>query len=285
MASRVRASTPKVSVLILTLNEEDNIGPCLDSVAWSDDVVVLDSGSRDKTISLAKKRGVRVAYRAFDSFAGQQNWAVEHVRFKNPWVFYLDADERITPELRNELVKVAGDPSVTETAFFCGRKNYLWGRWLKHSFPTGYILRFFRPEKVRFKQVGHGPAPVIKGPHGYLKNHFDHYNFSKGLAEWFDKHNHYSTQEAREGAMNGVSGFTLRPLLALDAMLKTLNLKPISNRLPFKPLLKFFWIYIVKGGFLDGREGFIYCMLQSIYEYMIVLKIREIELRAKGLKP
>ncbi len=133
--------------------------------------------------------------------------------------------------------------------------------------------------------MGHGPANIVKGGQGYLKSSLEHYNFSKGLEEWFDKHNRYSTQEAREGVKSGASGFTLRPLLALDGILKRLHLKPVSNRLPFKPLVKFFWIYIVKRGFLDGREGFTYCALQSFYEYMILLKVREIELRAKGRNP
>jgi glycosyltransferase involved in cell wall biosynthesis len=285
MASRRGTASPNVSILILTLNEEDNIGPCLDSVAWSNDIVVLDSGSRDKTVPMAKKRGARVVYRAFDDFAGQQNYAVKKIRFKNPWLFYLDADERVTPELRDDLLRVAGDPSLKDVSYFCGRKNYLWGRWLKYSFRTDNILRFFRPEKIRFKQVGHGPANIVNGGQGHLKTRLEHYNFSKGMEEWIDKHNRYSSQEAREGFENGASGFTLRPLLALDTLLKRLKLKPVSNRLPFKPLVKFFWIYIVKRGFLDGREGFTYCALQSFYEYLILLKVREIELRAKGLKP
>ncbi len=284
MVRRARLKKTNVSILILTLNEEENIQQCLDSVSWSNDIVVLDSGSLDKTVLLAKKKGARVITRSFDNWASHQNWAMKKIKFKNPWVFYLDADERMMSELKEEILSIAADPARPEKTFFCGRRNYFFGKWIRHSFPPGHILRFFQPPFVRFERLVN-PVAVIQGPHGYLKNYFDHYNFSKGLEEWFAKHNQYSTAEALEGAKGGVAGFTLRPLLALDAVLKRLKIKTISNRLPFKPLIKFFWVYIVKRGFLDGREGFIYCVLQSIYEYMIVLKSREIELRNKGLKP
>ena len=145
-------------------------------------------------------------------------------------------------------------------------------------------MRFFKPPFVRFERLVN-PTPVLKGPHGNLKNYFDHYNFSKGFEEWFAKHNRYSTDEAREGFKGGVSGFSLRPLLALDRWLKKRGMRPITNRMPLKAFLKFFWIYFVKQGFLDGPEGFTYCVLQCVYEYLISLKYRELELRAKGLKP
>ncbi|HTC21201.1 MAG TPA: glycosyltransferase family 2 protein [bacterium] len=274
-----------ISILILTLNEENNMPDCLASVAWSDDIVVLDSGSRDKTIPLAKKQGARIAKRPFDNWAAHQNWAIENVRFKNPWVFYLDADERMTPELKDEILAIANNPSLKEVGYFCGRKNYLWGKWIKHAFPPSLIFRFFKPGYVKFKEVGHAPSPVIKGAHGYLKNYFEHYNFSKGLEEWFAKHNRYSSLEAREGVKTMSEPWKGTDLVSGDPFVRRRALKALSYRIPCKPLLKFIYLYFFKCGFLDGKPGLIYCFLQIIYEYMIVVKMRELLLRGKGLRP
>lgn len=274
-----------VSILILTLNEENNIPECLASVAWSNDVVVLDSGSKDKTIPLAKKKGARIAKRPFDNWASHQNWALENIRFKNPWVFYLDADERMTPELRDEVLKIANNPSAKEVGFFCGRRNYFWGKWIKHCFPPSLIFRFFKPGYVKFEEVGHAPSPIIKGPHGYLKNHFEHYNFSKGIAEWFDKHNRYSSLEAKEGVKAMNAPWNGMDLLSREPYVRRRSLKALSYRIPFKPFLKFIYLYCYKGGFLDGKPGLIYCLLQIVYEYMISVKMRELVLRGKGLRP
>jgi glycosyltransferase involved in cell wall biosynthesis len=273
-----------ISILILTLNAEINISECLASVAWCDDVVVFDSGSTDKTVRLATQKGARIVKRPFDNWAAHQNWAVKNIRFKHPWVFYLDADERMTPELKKEALDLAADPKRPEVAYFCGRRNFLWGKWIKHAYPPSHILRFFKPSHVRFERLVN-PAPVIKGPHGYLNNYFDHYNFSKGLEEWFAKHNRYSTMEALEGLKIIREPVHLSRFFSSDSYTRRLALKSFSFRLPFRALFKFFYLYLLKLGFLDGKPGLIYCLLQSIYEYMIVVKMREMLLRNEGLKP
>ncbi|MEQ1795344.1 MAG: glycosyltransferase family 2 protein, partial [Nitrospira sp.] len=112
-----------VSILILTLNEEANLPDCLRSVGWSDDIVVLDSFSSDRTVAIAEERGARVVQRRFDNWAAHQNWALEQIPFKHPWVFYLDADERMTDELRDELIAIANEVTRPEAAFYCGRRN------------------------------------------------------------------------------------------------------------------------------------------------------------------
>jgi hypothetical protein len=189
----------------------------------------------------------------------------------------------MTPELKEEILAIAADPQKPEGAFFVGRKNYLWGQWLKHAFPPGYILRFFKPSRVRFERLVN-PAPVIKGPHGYLKNYLDHYNFSKGLEEWFAKHNNYSTLEAMEGMKALGISWKKRDLFSLDPYTRRQALKSFSFHMPFRPLLKFFYLYILKKGFLDGRGGLVYCVMQSFYEFMIAAKMRELKLRERGIK-
>ena len=274
---------PGVSILVLTLNEASNISTCLESVSLFDDVVVLDSHSSDATCEIARSRGAKVVQRRFDNWAAHQNWAMENITFQNDWVFYLDADERMTPELQAEIFAISKDRSRREVAYYCGRRNFFMGKWIRHAMPPGMIMRFFRPECVRFERLVN-PVPVIYGTHGYLSEMFDHYNFSKGLTEWFDKHNRYSLFEAMEG-MKILDG--VRPgvsdLLSRDRFRRRKALKDLSFRIPLRPAVKFLWMYVLKLGFLDGRAGFTYCRLQAIYEYMIVVKMHELARRQRGL--
>lgn len=272
-----------VSILILTLNEEINLGACLDSVKWCDDIVVLDSNSVDRTVSIARERGARVLQRTFDNWAAHQNWALENIVFKHQWVFYLDADERMTETLMEEILAIASNERESAVAYYCGRRNFFMGRWIKHAMPPGMIMRFFRPSNIRFERLVN-PTPVINGPHGYLEHNFLHYNFSKGLGEWFEKHNRYSTLEAMEGIklLKGAAQ-SEASLLNRDTAIRRKALKNLSFYLPCRSLLKFTYLYVVKCGFLDGRPGFTYCVLQSIYEYMIALKMRELHRNEQGL--
>lgn len=272
-----------VSILIQTLNEEQNLPGLLDSLAGFDDVVVLDSLSTDATRRIAESRGCRWFERAFDGRGPHQTWAMQNIEFKHRWVFYLDADERMTPELKAEIEQIAArwesgaatreqDP----VAYYCGRRNIFRGRWIRHAMPPGNIMRFFQPPLIRFERLAN-PTPVVDGRIGYLRNHFIHYNFSKGIREWFERHNRYSSYEAAEN----IRAFNEHPVrlgnvLSSDRNTRRLELKNISFRLPFRPFIKFFFMYFVNLGFLDGRAGLTYCTLQSIYEYMIVLKVREL---------
>lgn len=280
-----------VSIFIQTLNEEANLPGLLESVAFADDIVVLDSMSTDGTRDVAEAAGARWFERPFDGRGPHQNWAMENIEFKHRWVFYLDADERMTPELRAEIEAVAdawesgeksresGDP----VAYYCGRKNYFRGKWLRHAMPPGNIMRFFQPPHIRFERLAN-PAPIVDGSVGYLREHFIHYNFSKGLAEWFERHNRYSTYEARE-TIKALADRPVRPgnLFSGDRNTRRLELKNLSFRMPMRPVLKFFYMSLIGLGVLDGRAGLTYCTLQAIYEYMIVLKVKEMQRQAKGL--
>ncbi len=272
-----------LSVLILTLNEEANLPDCLESVKWSDDIVVLDSFSSDRTVKIAEEMGARVVQRRFDNWSSHQNWALDQIAFKHPWVFYLDADERMTETLKKELLAIADDPNRASVAYYCGRQNMFMGRWIRHAMPPGMIMRFFRPQRVRFQRLVN-PVPVIDGPHGYLCGMLVHYNFSKGIAEWIDKHNRYSSLEALEGVKLIYQPSEAQPrLFSGDRAMRRQALKNLSFRLPWRPFIKFLYLYVKQRGWLDGRAGFTYCVLQSFYEYLIVLKMRELERRERGL--
>ena len=272
-----------ISILILTLNEEANLPECLQSVEWSDNIVVLDSFSTDRTVKIAEEMGARVIQRRFDNWSAHQNWALEQIAFKHPWVFYVDADERMTDALKEELLVIAGDPLRAPVAYYCGRRNMFMGRWIKHAMPPGMVMRFFRPPSVRFQRLVN-PVPVIDGPHGYLSGMLIHYNFSKGISEWIDKHNRYSQLEAQEGMRLIHQREAHEPgLFSADPALRRRALKNLSFKLPWRPLIKFLYFYVWQRGWLDGRAGFAYCVLQAFYEYMIVLKMHELERHQRGL--
>lgn len=280
----VTCVTPmSLSILILTLNEESNLSECIGSVNWADDIVVLDSFSSDRTVKIAEELGARVVQRRFDNWSAHQNWALEHIPFKHPWVFYLDADERMTDDLREELLAIAQDPMRKPVAYYCGRRNMFMGRWIKHAMPPGMIMRFFRPPSVQFQRLVN-PVPVISGSHGYLAGMLIHYNFSKGISQWIEKHNRYSQLEAQEGMKLIHHREASEPgLLSTDPALRRRALKNLSFKLPWRPLIKFLYFYVWQRGWLDGKPGFTYCVLQAFYEYMIVLKMRELERQQRGL--
>jgi glycosyltransferase involved in cell wall biosynthesis len=267
-----------ISVLILTKNEENNLPPCLESVKWSDDVHVLDSHSTDHTADIAKSAGAHLWFREFDSFAGQQNWALRNIPFRYPWVFYFDADERVTPLLRDSMLDAVTNPGA-HVAFRIQRRDFFMNTWLKHVQLSPFYMRLFRPEKMKYERLGH-PVSVPDGSVGQIQGYLDHYPFSKGMEEWIAKHNFYSTQEAQQIVANRSAGsnFSLKKaLFARDFSERRRNQKEVFYRIPARPFFKFVMTYAGKRGFLDGRAGLTYSFLQAFYEYMIVLKTRELQ--------
>ena len=266
-----------VSVLILTLNEETNIGRCLTALGWSDDVVVLDSFSTDRTVELAQNAGARIHQRAFDNFAGQRNHALNHVEFKHDWVLHLDADEVVTEALMRELERVVRQPEFD--AYRIAGKLIFQGRWLRRSgmYPV-YQVRLGHKEKLRFRQSGHGQQETLATERiGTLSEPYLHYGFSKGIGDWIERHNRYSSAEAKENVRDQqplVAAF--RQLFAADRTRRRRGMKALSRRLPFRPFLRFLYMYLLKMGFMDGHPGWTYCRMMAAYEYWIVLKEREL---------
>ncbi len=271
-----------ISVLILTLNEESNIGGCLDSLAWSDDIVVLDSLSTDRTQQLAREHGARVIERKFDNWSSHQNWAVRNIEFRHPWVLYLDADERCPDDLRAEaLARAVG--AAGESAFRIRRKDYFMGRWLKHAqlYPTWFV-RLFRPDRIRYERLVN-PVAIVDGPIGELASHIIHYPFSHGVSHWIARHNRYSDMEAIEARKASDQTTSPGMLLSADPNLRRRAMKDVFFRMPARPVVKFLYYYLWRRGFLDGRAGFTYATLQAFYEYMISCKSQELERRERGL--
>jgi glycosyltransferase involved in cell wall biosynthesis len=267
-----------ISILILTKNEQQDLPGCLESVAWSDDIHLYDSMSTDNTVDIALQFGAKVTQRPFDNWATHQNWGLQNISFKYPWVFYIDADERMTPELV-QAVKTAVVSSREEVAFRLQRRDFFLGTWLKHVQTSSFYMRLFRPEKMRYERLVN-PISIADGPIGGLKGYLDHFPFSKGLGQWIERHNGYSRFEAQQIVANRAQGGTfswIKAFTASDFHEKRYHQKELFYRLPLRPVIKFLLLYVGKRGFLDGRAGFTYAMLQSIYEYFIVLKVRELE--------
>jgi glycosyltransferase involved in cell wall biosynthesis len=272
-----------ISVLILARNEEKNLPACLEAVKWSDDIVVLDSFSTDRTVEIARAAGARVFQRAFDDERAQRTASLQ-LPFKNRWVYNPDADELTPPELREEMLQTVADPARPEVAYRFRFKTMFHGRWIKHSslYPT-WVMRLFQPGKISFER-SINLRYVAAGAEGRLQNHFEHYSFNKGINAWLEKHNRYSWHEAAE-ALRSLSTQPLRwpELFHRDPVLRRRALKELSFRLPCRPAFRFFYMYFLRLGFLDGRAGLDYCRLLSIYEQMIVFKMTEIRRRAQGL--
>lgn len=266
-----------ISVLILTRNEEQNLPSCLASVAWSDDIHVFDSLSTDRTVEIANTFGAHVTQRRFDNWAAHQNWALSHIPFKHPWVFYLDADERPTENLiveMNEAVKAPGDA----VAFRIQRRDFFQRRWLKHVQASPYYLRLFQPGRMRYERLVN-PTSIADGPIGQLDGYLDHFPFSRGITYWVERHNSYSTLEAlqiSEDSKDKVQLSFRTALFGRDFHERRSHQKQLFYQLPARPLAKFFILYFLKRGFLDGPAGLSYCILQCFYEYLIVLKTREL---------
>jgi glycosyltransferase involved in cell wall biosynthesis len=266
-----------ISVLILTKNEEQDLPRCLESVRWSDDVHVYDSYSTDGTLEIAEAAGARVTQREFDDWSSHQNWGLANIPFRDPWVLYVDADERVTPELAASIRRAVENPG-NKVAFRIRRRDF-WGEsWLKHVQASSYYMRLFRPEKMRYERLVN-PVSIVDGPVSELEGYLDHHPFSKGMSHWVNRHNAYSSLEAQQILLNRENNqqfSAIQAFMAKDRNQRRFHQKELFYRLPARPLIKFLLLYLGKRGFLDGRAGLDYAILQSFYESMIVLKTKEL---------
>lgn len=275
-----------ISVLILTKNEQQDLPGCLASVGWADDIHIFDSGSTDETIGLARQAGAKATVRDYGgsklAFGGDEGahrtWGLRNIAFKHHWVFVIDADERMTPELV-VAVKQAVTQAAGKVAFSVQRRDFFLGTWLKHVQTSPFYVRLFRPERVHYERLINCVL-VPDGDVGSVTGYLDHYPFSKGMNQWLDRHNGYSHFEAQQIVANRIKGGTFsitKAFTAKDFHERRYHQKELFYRLPLRPVIKFLLLYIGKRGFLDGKAGLTYAMLQSIYEYFIVLKTRELE--------
>lgn len=266
-----------ISIFILTHNEELDISACIESALVSDDVVVVDSYSCDRTVQIAKQYPVRVVQHRFESHGKQRTWMLETVPAQHEWVYILEADERMTPALFEECLQAIRSPDPV--GYYAAERVMFMGHWIRHStqYPR-YQLRLLKRGRVWFDDYGHAEREVVMGCTGFLQETYPHFTAGKGFSRWIEKHNRYSTDEALETQKQLQQGqIDWRALFfGRSEISRRRALKDLSLRLPFRPLVRWLYMYFILGGIWDGRAGFAWCTLQAFYEYLIVLKTWEL---------
>lgn len=273
----------KVSALVPVKNEEANIAACLESLRWADEVFVVDSQSADRTAELAEAAGARVVQFRYQGGEKKKNWALANLPFRNEWVLIVDADERVPPELAGE-IRANINRQDGPDGYYVNRRLIFLDRWIRHGgwYPS-WNLRLFRHRLGRYEAVAVDSSltgdnevhehVVLNGRVGYLRHDLLHHDY-KNLFHYIERHNRYSDWDA-----NVYLELRQQPLLVQDRLHGPVRrkrlLKRLWVRLPFRPLLRFLYMYVLRLGFLDGAAGWHFCVLNSVHEYHIGLKMRE----------
>jgi glycosyltransferase involved in cell wall biosynthesis len=282
-----------LSVVVLTFNEERNLPACLESVAGlAAQVFVVDSGSTDRTISIAESMGATVVVHRFESHARQWQWALSTLPLRSDWVLALDADQALMPALRDEIahnISTWNHPEAPKGAYICRRQIFR-GRWIRHGgYYPKYLLKLFRRHAVTLDDtdlVDH--HFIVKGPTAILDHDMVEDNRNeRSISVWIDKHNRYAVRQAREEQARWVDAAEPprgRPFGTPDE--RALFLKSVWNQLPLfvRPVGYFFYRYVVRLGFLDGKEGFVFHYMQAFW-YRLLVDINRDELRRAGAHP
>jgi len=272
----------QISAVILTKNEVSNIKRCIDSLLWCQEVVVVDSGSTDGTTQLAESLGAKVFTHIQPppfKFSEQRNWALENCNLKGEWVLFVDADETIPPDLATEIQSVCLKCDNPYNAFELTPRYLFWGKWLKRTqgYPNWHSRLVKRGEVSFAGGVWEHFATDAKV--GRISIPYDHFANSKGLSDWLERHNRYSSWDAE----NAVKFMETGNASALVSNNK-LKLRFLAARLwPLRPLARFTYMYFLRLGFLEGIPGLVCCFLYAVYEFMVVVKVVEIKRKNIGL--
>ncbi|HEX2853318.1 MAG TPA: glycosyltransferase family 2 protein [Opitutaceae bacterium] len=281
-----------VSILIPIRNEAGNLPRCLASVSWADEIFVVDSGSTDRSVEIATAAGAKVVQFQFNgTWPKKKNWSLENLPFRHEWVFILDADEVMPPESAGEFATIIAQDGAGKTGYWINRRFMFMGAWLKHAYYPNWNLRLFKHRVGRYEQLVQGATQsgdnevhehiIVRGETGRLRCEMDHYAFPS-IDVFVEKHNRYSNWEAQLEVEDGLK----RPgenLQASEVGLRR-RIKRAARRLPFRPFLRFLYVYLVQGGFLDGARGYYFARLHAFYEFMSVAKAAELrrQRRAAG---
>ncbi len=273
-----------VSVLVPTLDEELNLAECLTSLCWADQVVVVDSFSADRTVEIAREHGAEVVQHRFESYSRQKNWALETLPLEHEWVLIVDADERVTPELRTEIEETLADPRCD--GYYLNRRFIFLGTWIRHAgwYPS-WNLRLFRHRLGRYDDREVHEHVVLQGRVGYLRHDLLHLD-RRPLEAFIARHNRYSTLEAlarykAEVASAERARLPLR-LFGSPVERKRYLRERIWPHVRLKPLALFFYMYMLRRGFLDGKAGLALCVFHAFQEFTVGLKLAELR-RARML--
>ena len=247
-----------LSVVVLTKNEEDRIGRCLDSAVWADEIIVVDDESTDKTREIAARYTDKIFTRKMDIEGRHRNWA--YAKAKNNWVFSLDADEVITPELRDEIGEALKN-ECGENGFTVPRRNYIGDYWVRYGgwYPSPQ-LKMFRKDKFRYEEVAVHPRAFMDDPCGHLKSDLIHYSY-RSIEDFLAKLNRQTTWEAQKWFNAG---------------------KPMTKgRFLWRTYDRFMRAYFGRRGYKDGFIGFVIAFNAGLYQYVSYLKYREMAMDRK----
>jgi glycosyltransferase involved in cell wall biosynthesis len=269
-------------LLIPCKNEEANIERCLKSVDWIEEKFVIDSQSKDRTIEIAEHLGAKVVQ--FDYKGGwpkKKNWALENLPFSHEWVLILDADECLPPEAEEEIKEIVSNPNEKHSGYWINRRYFFLGKPLKHAYFPNWNLRLFKHKQGRYEKITELSTDsgdheihehvVVKGTTGKLKSIMDHHAFPT-IDSFVEKHNRYSNWEAvvESSAKDDESA------LQHDAVKGKRRLRRIFRKLPFRPTLRFIYVYLWQGGILDGWAGYVFARLHAQYEFLSQAKSKAI---------
>ena len=244
----------RLSVIIITYNEEENIKRCLESVKWSDEIVIVDSFSNDKTVEIAREYTSKVFQKKWTNFSQQKNLALG--KASSEWVLNIDADERVTPELKKEILAILNSQFQSFDGYYIPRRNHYLGKWIRHcGWYPDYKLRLFRKGKGRFNERIVHESVVVEGRKGYLKSCLKHYSY-KNLSDHLTRIDKFTSLAAQEMFTDG------KRARVFDLL--------------FRPLAKFVKMYLIKKGYLDGIYGLIVSIIGSFYVFMKYLKLWEL---------
>lgn len=276
-----------LSVVILTFNEELNLNQALRSIAyWADKVFILDSGSTDKTIEIAKEFGCTILVNPFINFAMQRNFALKNFSITSEWTLFLDADEWVTKELKEEIKKVIASKPL-ENGFYIKRRLIWMGQWIRRGYYPSWQLRLFRTGSGKCEDRAVNEHFIVDGQLGRLSHDLIDEN-QKGLADWIVKHNDYSTREAAELVnsrnADGYSEIGTR-FFGGQAQRRRWLRYYVWNRMPLfiRPFLYFFYRYFLLLGFLDGKKAFLFHFMQALW-YPLLIDAKYSELLSKRSK-
>ena len=275
-----------VSFIIPIRNEAANLPRCLASIAWADEVFVVDSQSTDDSVAIATAAGAQVVQFHFNGvWPKKKNWALDSLPFRNEWVFILDADEVMPADAAGEIEALIELDGAGQAGFWINRRFMFMGGWLRHSYYPNWNLRLFKHRLGRYEQLVRGATQsgdnevhehiIVSGNTGRLNCEMDHHAFPS-IEVFVEKHNRYSNWEARLALQEGAP--ISDRVIQSQAVSMRRNLKRWSRRLPFRPTLRFLYVYLFQRGFLDGERGFYFARLHAMYEFMSVAKAAELRL-------
>ena len=244
---------PRLSVIVIALNQEANIAECLASVSFADEIVVVDTGSTDHTVELARTFTDRVLEAPWQGFGRTKNFALDQAR--GEWVFSLDTDERVQPSLQDQILAVVAADGPLD-GYRVARKNYFCGRWIRHlGWYPDYTLRLFRRGRGRFRDREVHEEVVVDGPVGDLPTPLTHYSY-RSVSEYVARMDRYARLAAQEMAKAGR--------------------RPWPGELFVRPFFSFLHLYFIRRGFLEGTPGYTLAVLMSVYKFLKYYYLREL---------